>query len=187
METLVPVLTGALLALIVVFLRRRLAEFPAQSPDDYDEAFPTFELKRHLNGKMICEGVIYGPMGRVTSTFAADFDITWDGDKGTMDELFRYNDGSEQVRQWRITARDGGKFDLEADDVPGPAFGIAAGHAVQMRYPIELPEASGGHVLSCVDWMYLTPDGTIMNRSQFRKFGIKVAELIATIRPKDPK
>jgi hypothetical protein len=31
--------------------------------------------------------------------------------------------------------------------------------------------------------MYLMPNGTIINRSQFRKFGIKVAELVATMRP----
>jgi hypothetical protein len=33
--------------------------------------------------------------------------------------------------------------------------------------------------------MYLLDNGTVMNRSQFRKFGIKVGELVATIRP-DP-
>ncbi|TVR45575.1 MAG: DUF3833 family protein, partial [Rhodobacteraceae bacterium] len=32
------------------------------------------------------------------------------------------------------------------------------------------------------DWMYLVDDKTIVNRSQFRKFGIKVAELVATMR-----
>ena len=186
METLLLILVGVVLMGILVTIRKRLAAFPAQSPDDYDEGHPTFDLKRHLNGEMICEGVIYGPMGRVTSTFAADFSISWDGDKGVMDELFRYNDGSTQTRQWRITAKQDGKFDLEADDVPGGGSGVARGHAVQMVYPIQIPEASGGHVLACVDWMYLTPDGTIMNRSQFRKFGIKAAELIATIRPKDP-
>ena len=31
--------------------------------------------------------------------------------------------------------------------------------------------------------MYLLENGTIMNRSQFRKFGVKVAELVATMRP----
>jgi len=35
-----------------------------------------------------------------------------------------------------------------------------------------------------VDWMYVTPDGVIANRSQFYKYGIKLAELVATIRPK---
>lgn len=186
MEPLYYILIGVLISALVVFLRRNFAAFHAQKPEDYEEAFPSFELKQHLNGDMICEGVIYGPMGRVTSTFAADFQISWDGDKGVMNEVFRYNDGSVQNRQWRITAEQNGRFDLQADDVPGGGKGEASGHAVLMRYPIKLPEGSGGHVLSCVDWMYLTPDGTIMNRSQFRKFGIKVAELIATIRPKEP-
>jgi hypothetical protein len=36
--------------------------------------------------------------------------------------------------------------------------------------------------LDVTDWMYLMKNGTIMNRSQFRKFGITVAELVATIR-----
>jgi hypothetical protein len=31
--------------------------------------------------------------------------------------------------------------------------------------------------------MYLVENGTIINRSQFRKYGIKVAELVATMRP----
>ena len=53
------------------------------------------------------------------------------------------------------------------------------------KYTIRLPDDVGGHLLNTVDWMYLTGDGTIINRSQFRKFGVKVAELVATIRRKD--
>ena len=52
-----------------------------------------------------------------------------------------------------------------------------------MKYKIRLPEDAGGHVLSVVDWMYLVDNGTILNRSQMRKFGVKVAELVATMRP----
>ena len=185
METLFLILFGVGLACVLMLLRQRYAAFPAQTPDEYNEGHPIFDLKQHLNGDMICEGVIYGPLGRVTSTFAADFEIVWTNEKGVMDELFRYNDGSTQKRQWRITEGTGGRFKLEADDVPGGGKGVASGNAVQMIYRIKLPEGSGGHVLNCMDWMYLTPDGTIMNRSQFRKFGIKVAELIATIRPKE--
>jgi hypothetical protein len=59
------------------------------------------------------------------------------------------------------------------------------GPAVLLEYRIRLPEASGGHVLDATDWMYLVDNGTIMNRSQFRKFGITVAELVATMRKKD--
>jgi len=56
-----------------------------------------------------------------------------------------------------------------------------------LNYNIKLSEEAGGHVLGVTDWMYMTPNGNVVNRSQFRKFGIKVAELVATMRPKTSK
>lgn len=185
MDVLFFMLVGVALTLGAVCLRRYMAEFYGQSPEDYEDGYPGFDLKRHLNGKMICEGVIFGPMGRVTSTFCADFDITWDNDTGTMDEVFRYNDGTVQKRQWIIQLGENGKFTTRAEDVPGGGRGVQSGMSVQMLYKIRLPQEAGGHLLSSVDWMYLTPGGAIVNRSQFRKFGFKVAELVATIKPKE--
>ena len=52
-----------------------------------------------------------------------------------------------------------------------------------MRYRIRLPESGGGWEMDVTDWLYLVEDGVILNRSQFRRFGIKFAELVATIRP----
>lgn len=185
MDALIFLLIGVALATVAVLLRRRFAEFPGQHPEDYSEGFPAFDMQQHLNGEMVCEGVIFGPLGRVTSSFVADFDIRWDGDTAVMAERFRYNDGSVQDREWRISLQDNDAFIATADDVPGGGKGSVAGSAAQIRYDITLPPESGGHRLRTVDWMYLTPDGTIVNRSQFRKYGIKVAELIATIRPKE--
>ena len=58
----------------------------------------------------------------------------------------------------------------------------AEGPGVQLKYRIKLDKESGGHELNVIDWMYLMENGTIINRSQFSKFGIKVAELVATMR-----
>jgi hypothetical protein len=170
---------------LLVLARRHFTAFYGQKPEHYDDGFPVLDIKEHLNGEMLCEGVIFGPLGRVTSSFVADFSITWNGNRGTMAERFRYNDGTTQDREWRITLGDNGHFSAEADDVLGAGAGIVAGPSVQMRYNIRMPESSGSHILNTVDWMYLTPDGSIMNRSQFRKFGFKVVELVATIRPKE--
>lgn len=185
METLFFILLGVVLTCVVVVARRRYAAFYGQTPEDYDESFPILDIKEKLNGQMVCEGVIFGPLGRVTSSFVADFNITWEGDKGVMAERFRYNDGSIQDREWRIALGRNGQFTADADDVPGTGNGTVAGSCAQMLYKIRLPDESGGHVLNTVDWMYLTPDGTIVNRSQFRKYGFKVAELVATIRARD--
>ncbi|OIQ70157.1 hypothetical protein GALL_482310 [mine drainage metagenome] len=52
-----------------------------------------------------------------------------------------------------------------------------------MRYRLRLSGKHEGLVVNVRDWLYLLPDGTVLNRSQMRKFGILVAELVATIRP----
>ena len=61
--------------------------------------------------------------------------------------------------------------------------GTQLGSTVMLNYTIQLSKDAGGHALQVTDWMYLMENGSIMNRSQFRKFGIKVAELVATMRP----
>jgi hypothetical protein len=178
-------LVGLVLGLGLVWLRSKLWDFQAQSPKDYEDENPAFDVRQHLNGPLVCEGVIYGPLGRVSSRFVADFDASWDGDTGVMKERFRYCDGSVQDREWHLKLSGNGAIEATAPDVVGKGEGRQSGSSVLLRYRIRLPEASGGHVLDTVDWMYLTPNGSIMNRSQFRKFGIKVAELVATMRRRE--
>ena len=186
MEIFICLLGGAVIALTLVALWTRSLTFAAQKPSDYAGKGPDFNLREHLNGPILCEGVIYGPTGRVTSRFVADFHATWDGNIGTMTETFRYDSGATQERQWTLTLGNDGRIKAEAPDVVGAGEGVQQGPGVQLKYRIRLPEDAGGHVLDTIDWMYLVENGTIMNRSQFRKFGIKVAELVATMRPVKP-
>ena len=183
MHDLMLLALGAVLALVLMGLRTRYGSFSAQSGQDYAGDGPDFDPRRHLDGEMVCDGVVYGPTGRVVSRFTADFDIAWSGTRGVMREVFRYDDGSRRDRSWTLDLRPDGRIEARADDVVGLGHGTFSGPALGLRYRLRLPESSGGHVLDAVDWMYLTPDGTIMNRSQFRKFGITVAELVATMRP----
>lgn len=176
---------GAGLILLIVVARRLMADFPAQRPEDYADDYTVLDMKQYLKGDMVCEGVIFGPTGRVSSSFIASFTVAWEGEVATINEHFVYDDNTTQDRVWTITLGDAGHFTATAPDVPTKAYGRQAGATVSIRYPIRLPADAGGHLLQAVDWMYLTADGTIMNRSQFRKFGIKVAELVATIRPKE--
>lgn len=184
MEAIAYVLLGCTLMIILGYLKRKYFDFDAQLPADYAEG-EQFDLRTHLNGPISCEGVIYGPLGRVTTRFVGDFDAVWTGNSGVMKEHFRYSDGTEQHREWRLTLGNDGRIRALADDVVGDGTGSQIGSAVQLKYRIRLPEESGGHVLDTTDWMYLAPNGAIVNRSQFRKFGIKVAELVATMRRKD--
>ena len=185
METIGYVLLGVALMLVLNHLKSKYLDFAAQSPLDYAKNDPQFDLREHLNGPIECEGVIYGPTGRVTSRFVGNFEAEWDGNKGYMREEFRYDSGTVQNREWHLTLGNDGRIKAEAPDVIGTGSGTQVGSAVQLKYRIKLPDEAGGHVLDTIDWMYLAPNGSIVNRSQFRKFGFKVAELVATMRKKE--
>ena len=182
MDAMIYVALGAIVALTSVVIVMRLTGFIAQTPEDYQNLGPDFDIREHLNGPIACEGIIYGPLGRISSRFVAEFNASWDGNSGRMTEHFVYDDGSIQDREWQLTLNEGGVITATADDLEGAGIGRQSGPTVLLRYNIRLPASSGGHVLNTVDWMYLMPNGTIMNRSQFRKFGIKVGELVATMR-----
>lgn len=185
MEMILCLLTGATLALAGLLAATRWLGFGAQAPDDYAAQSPQFDIRRHLDGPILCEGVIYGPTGRVTSRFVADFDVEWTGNEACMRESFRYDSGAVQEREWRLRVGNDGHIRAQAADLVGEGHGTQSGNAVSLAYNIRLPEDAGGHVLAVRDWMYLLSNGSIVNRSQFRKFGIKVAELVAVMRPKD--
>ncbi len=181
MTALAYVLLGAALTLGVVLVRARMASFSAQRPEDYARTEPVFDLREHLNGPIRCEGVIYGPLGRVASRFTGDFEGCWDGTRGVMTEHFKYDSGNTQDREWRLELTGDGQVRADADDLVGTGTGQQSGASLRLCYNIRLPKEAGGHVLSVTDWMYVTPGGVVVNRSQFRKFGIKVAELVATL------
>jgi hypothetical protein len=184
MSVLTYLTIGAALMGAAVFAKTRYMSFRAQKSDDYADG-AIFDIRERFNGPVQCEGVIYGPTGKVSSRFVADFVATWHGNVCTMVEKFHYDSGQVQDRVWTLTLGNDGRIKAEAPDVIGTGTGRQSGSAVLLNYRIKLTKEAGGHALDVTDWMYLMANGNIMNRSQFRKFGIKVAELVATMRPKE--
>ncbi len=180
MNTLIVLL---LAILAVLAARGRFLSFRSQSPADYTGTGPDFSLKKHLNGEILSEGLIYGPNGKMSNSFVARMVGEWDGNSGTLAEWFTYSNGKQMTRKWYLTMGTGNTFIAKADDIVGEGKGEISGSTVKLTYRIILPEDAGGHTLDVTDWMYLTENGAIMNRSEMRKFGIKVAELVATMRP----
>lgn len=180
------ILTAIIVLILLAFLAKALFfSFRAQRPADYAEMTPAISLREHLNGPIKSEGLIYGPTGRVTNSFTAEMHAEWDGNTGTLTEDFTYSNGQTQSRKWQLTLGENGHFTATADDIIGTGTGVVSGSTIMMEYQIVLPERAGGHKLWVKDWLYLTESGVILNRSEMRKFGIKVAELVATMRPGD--
>jgi hypothetical protein len=171
-----------LILLIVMVAKTYLLSFRFQSPTNYAETGPQFDLRTHLSGEILSEGLIFGPTGKMTNSFVAKMVGEWDGNVGTLTEDFTYSNGKTQSRKWYLTLGPDNTFTATADDLVGTAHGVVSGSTVRLSYEIILPQDAGGYTLQATDWMYLTADGAIMNKSEMRKFGLKVAELVATMR-----
>jgi hypothetical protein len=187
LESLIYFIAGIVITLIILILVRSRISFRSQKSSVYANQEPNFILEKDLSGSFVCEGVIFGPTGTVNSRFVADMIIEWDKGKGILNERFTYDTGVVQDRKWELQVSSSGDIRGTATDFVGDATGTQKGSAVNLKYCIKLPDSAGGHKLNVTDWMYKLHNGTIMNRSQFFKFGIKVAELNATIRRKEVK
>ncbi len=177
------VIAVGLLALGLVVVQRVFLDFMAQRPADYAATEPAFDIRQALDGPLIASGVIYGPTGRVATRFVAEMTGTWDAEGGRLAEDFRYDTGRTQQRAWRIVTGDDGRFTATAADVVGTGQGEVSGATAVLRYRLRLPADAGGWEVDVTDWLYLGEDGVIVNRSQFRRFGILVGELVGSIRP----
>lgn len=172
-----------MILLVLMIAKTYVFSFRFQSPKNYAETGPQFDLKTHLSGEMLSEGLIFGPNGKMTNSFVAKMVGTWDGDIGTLTEEFTYSNGKTQNRKWYLKLGPNNTFTAAADDLVGEGQGVVSGSTVRLSYEIILPQDAGGHTLQATDWMYLTADGAIINKSEMRKFGLKVAELVASMRP----
>ncbi|MCB1490434.1 MAG: DUF3833 domain-containing protein [Rhodobiaceae bacterium] len=180
MLTALALISGVL---VLTALKARFLSFAAQTPDDYKDTAPAFEIDRALSGPLACEGIIFGPTGLAVSRFVARMDGRWDAEGGTLAEHFTYDSGRQQRREWRIRRLPDNRITATADDIIGTAKGQISGATLSLSYRLRLPKEAGGHVLDVIDWLYLMPDGTLMNRSRMHRFGLPLAELVATMRP----
>lgn len=184
MNHLIWLVIGLVSGFAVLFAWQLLWSFSAQSPEDYASESPVFDIRKQLGGEIVADGIVFDVRGRVSARFTAQMVGTFGQNGGTLKEEFSYASGANDQREWTISHTSGATFTATAPDIIGTAQGTISGNTVQMRYRIRLPERVGGHVLDAVDWMYLLNDGTILNRSEMRKFGIKVAELFALMKKK---
>lgn len=171
-----------ILILLISFIKINLFSFKNQKISQFKSDCKIFDIRKVLEGNMVAEGMVYGISGRLSSTFTAQFLGNWANNEGSFIENFQFSTGKNQIRNWNLIIDSNGKIIGTADDIIGKAVGQQYGSAVMLSYKLKLSEDLGGHVIKVIDWMHLLENDTIFNRSEFRKFGFKVGELVATFR-----
>ncbi|MDP3419754.1 MAG: DUF3833 domain-containing protein [Thiobacillus sp.] len=154
----------------------------AVSPEVYRDQTPRLDLATYFNGPLTAWGYFADRSGEVKRRFTVRMTGEWQGNEGTLTEDFAWSDGTKSQRIWRITRIDAHRYVGRADDVKGTADGVAYGNALQWKYTLLLPVDGKTYEVQFDDWMYLMEDGVMLNKSEMRKFGFKLGEVVIAFR-----
>lgn len=150
--------------------------------DQYASEKPLLDLRTYFSGTLDAYGVFTDRSGAVVKRFTVVMVCTWNGDDGVLDETFNYSDGTTGKRIWRMKHLGNGKFSGTADDVVGTALGEQKGNAFRWGYTLLLPVDGKTYEVQFDDWMYQMDDSVMLNKSEMRKFGVKLGEIVLSFR-----
>ena len=167
----------AILLIISLFLITNCSNNNAMKPEDFKDKKPRLVIEEYLKGEVKAWGILQNRSGKVTRQFSAVLNGKWDGKQLILDEVFNWNDGEIQTRQWQITKIDEHHYEGTAGDVVGKAKGYSYGPAFKFEYVLNVPVKGRDIKITFDDWIFMQDERVAINRAKMTKFGIKVAEL----------
>ena len=146
-------------------------------PQDFANSEPRLVVEEYFVGQTRAWGLFEDRFGDLRRQFVVDIEGRWDGRELVLDEHFTYADGEQDRRIWRIVKKDEHTYEGRADNVVGTASGAAYGNALNWRYDMDLKVGDKTWRVRFDDWMFLQPDGVLINRARVTKFGLEVGEV----------
>ena len=146
-------------------------------PIDFKDQKPRLIIEEYLSGNVKAWGILQNRSGKVTRQFSAILNGKWDGTQLILNEIFNWDDGEVQNRQWKINKIDEHNYEGTAGDVVGKAKGFSYGPAFKFEYVLLVPVKGKEMKITFDDWIFKQDDRVAINRATMTKFGFKVAEL----------
>lgn len=155
--------------------------------EDFSAREPKLDLFQYFDGRSRAWGIFEDRFGRLRREFTVDIVGRRQGAAGfVLEEDFVYADGETQRRVWRLRQISPGVYEGEADDVIGTAQGQSSGNALNWRYVLALKIGESNWNVDFNDWMFLQPDGVLLNRARVSKWGIAIGEVTLFFRRAAP-
>jgi len=167
---------------LMVGLALVLAGCGGMKIDDVSRPEPVFRIEDYFQGKSAATGMFVDRFGKVRRQFVVDLDGVWDGQRLTLTEDFRYDDGETERRVWVFARQPDGSYEGRADGVIGTGRAQARGNAFNLRYRFSLKVGEDRWEVDFDDWMFLQPDGVVLNRASVTKLGFEIGTVIVSFR-----
>jgi hypothetical protein len=160
--------------IVALFCAGVLAACSSMKPEDFAGQEPRFRVEDYFAGQTRAWGMFEDRFGNLRRQFVVDITGSWDGRVLTLDERFAYSDGEKEQRIWKIAKVDDNTYTGTAGDVVGTAKGRSFGNALNWAYDMNLKVGNDTWRVTFDDWMFLQPDGVLLNRATVTKFGIHI-------------
>jgi hypothetical protein len=148
--------------------------------EDFKNAEPKLTLEEYFDGRSKAWGVFEDRFGTIRRQFTVDIEGDWDPETRTLTlvEDFDYSDGETERRVWTLKKTAENTYEGTAEGVVGTASGEIAGNAFNWHYTFDLPVGDSTWRVNFDDWMFLQPDGVIVNRADVSKWGIDIGRAL---------
>jgi hypothetical protein len=142
--------------------------------EDFQQTRPEFILEEYFLGKTQAWGLFEDRFGNVQRQFVVDINGTWDGKTLILNEDFVYSDGETENRVWTLNRTGPTTYTGTTANVIGQATGTRAGNTFNWTYDFNLKVGDGYWKVRFDDWMFLQPDGVLLNKASVTRWGIKL-------------
>jgi hypothetical protein len=140
---------------------------------------PSFDPLKFWSGHHRSWGVLEDRGGAPTDTVMTDCVGTASPDGSLkMAQTLTLGDGTATRRDWRLWRTAPGAYAATANDMVGEAHGLSAGRVFHWTWVLALSPGKPLKNVTMDQWMYLYPDGTMMNHTTIRKLGVAVAQVL---------
>lgn len=157
----------ALIALLIIGCDRMNVE-------DFAKDSPEFVPEEYFQGRTLAKGLFVDLLGNVRREFGVTIDGTWDGTKLRLNEDFVYSDGETENRVWTLARTGDFTYSGDTANAIGTANGSRRGNAFNWKYDFNLKVGDDFWKVKFDDWMFLQPDGTLLNIATITRWGIKL-------------
>lgn len=131
-------------------------------------------LEDYFAGHTRAWGLFEDRLGNVRREFVVDIEGVWDGKQLVLTERFVYSDGERETRVWTLEKTGPDTYTGSTDNVIGEALGRTAGNAFNWKYDFNLQVGDSTWKVNFNDWMFLQPNGVLLNKATVSRWGIKI-------------
>jgi len=151
----------------------------ATRPGAPEAAAPAARLvpEEDLVGRLYGRGAFKSITGAARA-FDVTLDGAWDGQTLTLVEAFRYADGENDIKTWKLRKLADGSYEGGREDTVGMARGWIEDGAYRMAYTMAIPKDGGGvRRVRFQDVLVEDARGAVLNRAKVSYFGFPVASV----------